>query len=105
MGLFDGQPLTREDVIEAEKRRTIAEGNTIRRLSGGPTPVWRTVRHRPWADLIGPGPAGQTCGGCRFLRGVKYFKCGKQATTLGPGTDIRKKDPACRLFEEKEIQP
>jgi len=102
MGLFDGQPLTREELIQVETKRRQAEGATIRQLSfSGPggNPVLRTVRHRPWHEIVGKGPDGMTCGDCEHVIGTRYFKCGRQVSTNGPGTDIRKKDPACRLFK------
>lgn len=53
----------------------------------------------------GTGPAGKTCGDCKHCdyvkRSKRYFKCGllRHAWTNGPGTDIRKRDAACRYFE------
>lgn len=55
----------------------------------------------------GTGPEGQSCGTCAKLREVryskKYFKCSVQYKhwTDGPGTDIRKKDPACLSWEPR----
>src|ERR1700744_4787804 len=55
----------------------------------------------------GSGPKGQTCGACSKLCEVKYskkyFKCHviMKSWTHGPGTDIRKKDPACKSWEPK----
>lgn len=99
MGLFDGQPLTRAELMVV----TVPSGGaTVRRVSHSGKIY--TVRHRPWRELLGPGPAGKTCGDCQFLRqrggGSKiYFKCGRQVITAGAGTDIRKRDGACRLFQ------
>jgi hypothetical protein len=74
----------------------VRETGTLRDEKG------RTRRHKPWWMLLGAGPADQTCASCTFLRRNghegEYFKCGRQLITNGPGTDIRKKDPACRLF-------
>lgn len=100
MSLFDLQPLRMEQV---RANLATSDGATIRKLSGGLKPVLRTLRHKPWWMLLGPGPEGQTCGDCAHLtrRSGKYFKCGRQSITSGPGTDIRKKDEACRLFEVK----
>lgn len=56
----------------------------------------------------GSGPPGQTCGTCAKLcerRLAKtYFKCHVliKFWTAGPGTDIRKKDPACMAWEPRE---
>jgi hypothetical protein len=55
----------------------------------------------------GSGPPGQTCGTCaklctrRFSK--TYFKCRvlMKFWTAGPGTDIRKKDPACLCWEPR----
>ena len=65
-------------------------------------------RGRPWADLAGPGPAGETCKTCGFLRvtghtAKTYFKCGARPVTRGPGTDVRKKDRSCALW--KPVSP
>jgi hypothetical protein len=56
----------------------------------------------------GSGPPGQTCGTCAKLYRVEYhnkayFKCGvlRAGWTHGPGTDIRKKDPACMCWEPR----
>jgi hypothetical protein len=56
----------------------------------------------------GGGPYGQTCGTCAKLctrRGSSktYFKCRvlMKFWTAGPGTDIRKKDPACICWEPR----
>jgi len=97
VGLFDNQPLTIEEV----RARLVRDGPTIRKLST--TGKVYTVRHQPWYELIGRGPAGYTCGDCHWLRRRKfittYFKCGRQIITRGPGTDIRVSDPACRLWK------
>lgn len=56
----------------------------------------------------GTGPAGKTCGDCRHLRALHYsktyFKCAllERVWTCGPGTDIRKRSPACLKFESSE---
>lgn len=96
MGLFDGVPLTREEMIQVERKRGFATPGrgTVHDAKG------RTTRHRPWWEIAGKGPEGKTCGDCAGLvTRWKYFKCGEMVITSGPGTDIRKKDPACRLFE------
>jgi len=66
------------------------------------------VPKRGHAARPGTGPEGQTCGSCRHYTrrcgGAKdYLKCAlTEATwTGGPGSDIRKKDPACQLWAEK----
>lgn len=105
MGLFDGETFTIEALRAAIARGH--QGQTIRAPSGGgPSPTMRTKRHRPWWELLGAGPEGATCRACQFLRRQRvskvFFKCGKQPVTSGPGTDIRMKDPACRLFQIKE---
>lgn len=103
MSLFDGKPLTIEEVRARLAQLGGDSGElsaTIRKPSG--RGVVRTMRHRPWSEFLGKGPDGKTCGDCEFLTGNKYFKCGKQTKTRGPGTDIRKKDQACRMFKEAE---
>lgn len=98
MGLFDWQPLTREELIEVEQKR----GGQRQGQETVHDDKGRTARHRPWHEIVGDGPIGKTCGDCRSLvsRG-KYFKCGEFLITSGPGTDIRKKDPACEMFQDR----
>lgn len=57
----------------------------------------------------GSGPDGETCGSCQHYalshhRGGTYRKCGlvRANWSHGPGTDIRKRDPACELWKAKE---
>ena len=54
----------------------------------------------------GTGPAGQTCGTCSKCSRISYHnktyrKCHvlMKHWTHGPGTDIRKKDLACKSWE------
>jgi len=90
VSLFDLQPLTIEQV---RANQDVNEGETIRRNG-------RTIRHKPWWMLVGPGPVGATCRTCAHLRRKdgQYFKCGLHAITSGTGTDIRAKDAACSQF-------
>jgi len=75
------------------------------------TPTERKKLHRKstqpkgHAGTPGRGPAGETCGTCaaytlRNGGARNYRKCFKNRGrwTGGPGSDIRKKDPACELF-------
>lgn len=101
MSLFDQQPVSLDEI--RQRMALGQEGGTIRKISA--TGKLYTVRHKPWWMLLGKGPAGQCCKGCTFLRvvrtGKRYFKCGRQSITSGPGTDIRCQDEACRLFQPK----
>ncbi len=103
MSLFDGQPLTAEEMERTRQSIAVGQGPTIRKKSA--FGVWRTIRHKPWWMLIGKGPEGQTCSDCEFLRRQRfsktYMKCGQQTITRGTGTDIGAKDEACRLFESR----
>lgn len=55
----------------------------------------RKPRSRGHASLSA-GPEGETCGSCaNLVRHSRFFKCGLVSWTRGPGTDIRKRDPAC----------
>lgn len=73
------------------------------RLDGVPE---SKVRHWKggYARPPGTGPAGETCGSCRHFNpnggggGGGYFKCRLVQETFGPGTDIRKRAPACELW-------
>ena len=55
----------------------------------------------------GSGPAGETCGTCQHYcvissgSGKTFRKCErtKGTWTHGPGSDVRKKDPACLGWE------
>jgi len=64
-----------------------------------------TDRAHPYPP--GSGPPGQTCGTCAKLCerhfSKTYFKCHvlMKFWTAGPGTDIRKKDPACLCWEPR----
>jgi hypothetical protein len=96
MSLFDGQLLTVEEI--RQRTTTAPAGSlTIRDTKG------RTVRRRPYWMDVGKGPAETTCRDCQHLTRTghngKYFKCDRAPITHGPGTDIRMKDEACRLFE------
>jgi hypothetical protein len=56
----------------------------------------------------GTGPAGETCGSCRYHAIIehanRYHKCDRMRLrwTGGPGTDIRVRSPACRGWEEQD---
>lgn len=56
---------------------------------------------------LGSGPAGETCGSCQNCCHVQghtkwYYKCLKMEKlwTHGAATDIRKKWPACKEFQQ-----
>lgn len=67
--------------------------------------------HKPikggYAKQPGSGPVGETCGSCdhytrvRIRSGRCYRKCGLMEAhwTNGPGTDIKKKTPACSMWK------
>ena len=66
------------------------------------------VPKRGHAARPGTGPDGETCGTCQHYT-VKhmaktYRKCGLTNATWtgGPGSDIRKKDPACSLWSKAD---
>jgi hypothetical protein len=61
------------------------------------------------AGPIGSGPAGETCGSCRFktymgMTAGRYLKCElmRNAWTRGGGTDIKARWAACEKWEPKE---
>lgn len=61
------------------------------------------------AGVSGQGPAGETCGGCEHYLRVQggagtFRKCAlmRAKWTRGPGSDIRKSDPACQRWEAKQ---
>ena len=102
MSLFDGTPLTVEQILQ---NQAMGPGETIRKLSAGGK--WHTMRHKPWYLFEGAGPAGASCASCHFLVSTgnagKFKKCGKQKMTHGTGTDIRAKDLACALYKDELI--
>ena len=71
----------------------------------------RTRRQKAWlkagihpASKLHLAENGETCGSCTHLvvrrRNRTYFKCGLMPETFGPGTDIRKKWPACTEWKK-----
>jgi len=59
-------------------------------------------------EQVGVGPPDQKCGSCvfhvrAFYHSRYYWKCWMQRRqwTHGLKTDIRKRDPACRLYEQR----
>ena len=74
-------------------------------VSDSPAPCRRCV-DRAHPDRPGTGPSGEICGSCAHYARVEYHdrtyrKCGRLrgVWTHGTGTDIRRNDPACSLFE------
>lgn len=72
-------------------------------------PVRKPTRKNGYAATPGTGPKGKTCGQCEHYRTVvggsrTFPKCwlNKPNWTGGPGSDILKRSPACRLFEEEK---
>lgn len=76
MGLYDNAPLEMDDARRRVSGTPLP--GTIRKTSASGKRY--TVRHRPWWETFGPGPAGRTCGECWYVRrrkfGKSYFKCG-----------------------------
>lgn len=63
------------------------------------------------AGVPGEGPAGETCGSCASYIRVRggagtFLKCElmRAKWTKGPGSDIRKSDPACGRWEAKGVR-
>lgn len=81
----DGKPLSK--LGQAEKRSQAAR---VTKMHG---------QH-------GPGPAGQTCGGCQHLVKIgyhrTYFKCRRYGVTSSQASDWRAKWPACGAFLKTE---
>lgn len=51
---------------------------------------------------------GRTCGECAYLvikrfHDGQYLKCAKYGDSQGPGTDWRRKWPACGLWEAQDL--
>jgi len=66
--------------------------------------------HAKLTGRTGPGPAGTTCGQCRFLTreqpGRKtVFKCAVNGSTRSAASDWRRKWPTCGRFEPYTPQP
>lgn len=80
-------------------------------MFGAPVPVALTAKQRKelaqgYARRPGSGPVGETCGTCAncyasHYNRKTYYKCEviRHRWTNGPGTDIRKKSPACDLWQ------
>jgi hypothetical protein len=63
------------------------------------------VEPRGYWNKPGTGPAGETCGSCRWIdRHRRWAKCGKARVihTGGRGTDILVRSPACSGWEANE---
>jgi hypothetical protein len=67
------------------------------------------LRKRGHAGHPGRGPTDETCGSCQHYASVPggnrvWPKCelNRRNWTGGPGSDIRKKDPACEFWGKKE---
>lgn len=64
-------------------------------------------RPKGYAYPPGTGPAGETCRTCKnavyHQMSKRYWKCLllRAVWTSGPGTDIRLKSPACKMWEAK----
>lgn len=54
-----------------------------------------------YAGHPGLGPAGETCGTCRYCRGHHYYKCHHERAfrSFSVATDIRKGTLACEFWE------
>lgn len=68
------------------------------------------VKRKGHAGNPGRGPEGETCGSCQSYaineyHGKTWRKCelARANWTHGPGSDIRKKDPACEFWKAKEL--
>ncbi len=73
-----------------------------------PESAGRFPKTRGHAARPGSGPAGETCGSCAQYRSVQggarsHPKCelARSRWTHGPGSDIRKCDPACERRSSK----
>jgi hypothetical protein len=68
----------------------------------------KTPKPSGHAARPGSGPAGETCKTCGHLARVRhakvYLKCGlmEEFWTGGGKTDVRARDPACRMWEKNE---
>lgn len=89
--LFDIPDLPPLEKLSADQRRTIRQRESI---ASGVHPVSREPLLRD---------SDETCGSCGHLvevdwRSKRFFKCYLVTPTHGPGTDLRKWWPACRLW-------
>lgn len=65
------------------------------------------TKQRGYARPPGTGPAGETCGSCKWAcRFGRYAKCGvmQPVWTGGPGTDILLRSPACEKWERENVE-
>jgi hypothetical protein len=70
-------------------------------------PQSHPVKRRGHAGRPGDGPQGETCGTCFFYTSIQsgarsHPRCLRMRAqwTGGSATDIRRKDPACKMWEE-----
>lgn len=75
-----------------------------------PLPRRKPTVKNGYAATPGTGPQGKKCGDCEHYRTVvggtkTHPKCwlNKPQWTHGPGSDILKRSPACRLFADAAI--
>ena len=124
MSLFDvgtDPDVLRERIaeVEAERARYNALGQDAKRtyrnnalLEQGIHPTTRRplLRARPEDErilkVLAGVPFDATCGDCRFCETMRantrsYVKCKGVPLTHGPGSDTRKKWPACTKFEAR----
>lgn len=93
MSLFDPGPgLPPSEPLSADRRRT---ARAALRIANGIHPFTRL-------PLAGNG---ESCGTCANLvrehhNSRTYFKCGLYTSTAGPGTDLRLRWPACKLWSD-----
>lgn len=83
--------------INSQRKKTDYTARAATRIANGVHPL----------NIARLANNGETCGSCRFLFDhspspqKKFFKCEKFGFTRGPGTDCRKKWPACERWEKK----
>jgi len=97
VSLFDGEPLTDEDILNRKKASYGHPSVTIKDDKG------RAIRRQPYHVDLGKGPDGFQCKDCESLGYVggtkKYYKCGLWPITYGNATQIGCRDLACRNFK------
>jgi hypothetical protein len=69
------------------------------------------VKRRGHAGRPGTGPAGETCGTCAsytrkhtYRRAYRKCALAEASWSSGPGSDIRKRDPACGFWSKQETK-
>lgn len=94
-------PVIEREIIDLFGEKVIERISEARR---------KPTQPKGYAAPPGTGPTGERCRTCAHKRSTGsmcarvYWKCGlmEHAWTGGPGSDIRMRSPACRMWKKNE---